>query len=117
MPADPFWIKTMLASIGTLGLIQSFSANYIYAGEIFPTMVRNQGVGSCSVFGRIGSMVAPFIANLVTVVAWVPPMVFGVAMLLGAVVCYWLPETKNCDLPETIEEVENFKRKSVLGNK
>lgn len=28
--------------------------------------------------------------------------------MLGAVLCLFLPETMNCELPETIEDGENF---------
>lgn len=93
-----------------LALILTFSTLYIVAGEVFPTIIRNQGVGSCSIFGRIGSMVAPFVVNSIIVFPWMPPLVFGVAMLLASVTCYWLPETKNIELPETISDVEKFKR-------
>lgn len=113
IPPEPFWIKTTVACVGTLSLAQSFCTVYIYAGEIFPTIVRNQGVGSCSLFGRIGAMIAPFIANLVISVSWIPPMIFGLVMILATVICYWLPETKGCDLPDTTEEIQNYKQKKT----
>lgn len=39
---------------------------------------------------------------------WLPPVIFGIGPLLGAVLCFLLPETMNCKLPETIEDGENF---------
>lgn len=61
-------------------------------------------------FARIGSMIAPFVATLNTVNYWLPPVIFGVMPLLGAILCYALPETLDCKLPDTIEEAEEFKK-------
>lgn len=49
-----------LASIGIVGMSMSFPTVYIYAGELFPTVVRNIGVGTASMTARVGSMVICF---------------------------------------------------------
>lgn len=116
IPEDPNWIKPVLASIGISCSMISFCTVYIYAGEIFPTVLRNIGLGSSSTFARIGSMIAPFIANLSSNKTWVPPCIFGSSMLIGAVLCYMLPETLNCRLPESIEDVEKFEKKKHIEN-
>lgn len=95
------------------GLALSFPTVYIYSGELFPTVVRNIGCGTSSMCARIGSMIAPFVATLNTVYYWLPPVIFGVTPLMGAVLCLVLPETLDCKLPDTIEEAEEFKN----GNK
>lgn len=92
------------------GLALSFPTVYIYSGELFPTVVRNIGVGTSSMCARIGSMIAPFIATLNTVHYWIPPVIFGLTPLVGALLCYVLPETLDCKLPDTIEEAEEFKK-------
>lgn len=55
-----------------------------------------------------GSMAAPFVASLVTVEEWIPPVIFGITPLVGAILCLKLPETLDCKLPDTIEEAEMF---------
>lgn len=57
--------RASLASLGILGMGIAFPTAYLYSGELFPTVVRNVGVGSGSMCARIGSMIAPFIASLV----------------------------------------------------
>lgn len=53
-------------------MIVKFCANscfimvYIYAAELFPTVVRSIGIGSSSVAARIGSITAPFIKEFVS---------------------------------------------------
>lgn len=106
VPTDPSWIKTTLSSIGMFGLALAFPTVYIYSGELFPTIVRNIGVGTSSMCARIGSMIAPFVATLGTVEPWIPPVIFGILPLIGAVLCLKLPETLDCKLPDNIEEAE-----------
>ncbi|CAH1971044.1 unnamed protein product [Acanthoscelides obtectus] len=74
VPSDPAWIKSTLSTIGMFGLALAFPTVYIYSGELFPTVLRNIGVGTSSMCARIGSMVAPFVASLATVQFWIPPV-------------------------------------------
>ncbi|KAG5891587.1 hypothetical protein JTB14_022252 [Gonioctena quinquepunctata] len=113
VPASTPWMKTALASIGMFGLALSFPTVYIYSGELYPTVVRNVGVGTSSMCARIGSMVAPFVATLDTVEPWIPPIIFGIVPLIGAILCYKLPETLDCKLPDTIEEAEEFDKRKA----
>ncbi|KAI4502390.1 hypothetical protein M0802_002302 [Mischocyttarus mexicanus] len=99
-----------LASIGIAGTAISFPTIYLYSSEIFPTVVRNNGVGVGSVCARLGSIIAPYIATLGKIQSWLPPVIFGLGQLIGAGLCLLLPETMNCELPETIEDGENFKK-------
>ncbi|CAG9822546.1 unnamed protein product [Phaedon cochleariae] len=108
VPAHTPWAKTLLSSIGMFGLALSFPTVYIYSGELFPTVLRNIGVGASSMCARIGSMVAPFVAALGATEPWIPPLVFGAVPLVGAVLCLKLPETLDCKLPDTIEEAERY---------
>ncbi|KAH1020281.1 hypothetical protein HUJ04_009970 [Dendroctonus ponderosae] len=62
-------------------------------------MVRNIGVGTSSMCARF-------------VEPWIPPIIFGVAPLIGAMLCLKLPETLDCKLPDTIEEAEMFEIRS-----
>lgn len=99
------------ATIGLVGGAITFPNVYLYAGEIFPTVVRSNGVGMCSFFGRVGSMVAPFISELAGMFYFLPPLIFGVISLVAAFLTIFLPETRGFALPETIEDGENFGKK------
>ncbi|KAL1505919.1 hypothetical protein ABEB36_005367 [Hypothenemus hampei] len=112
VPAEPTWIKSTLSMTGMFGLALSFPTVYIYSGELFPTMLRNIGVGTSSMCARIGSMAAPFVASLVNVEPWIPPIIFGLTPLIGAILCFKLPETLDCKLPDTVEEAEMFENRS-----
>jgi OCT family organic cation transporter-like MFS transporter 4/5 len=51
--------------IGKFCVTCSFGIIYVYSAEIYPTVVRGVGVGSSSMVGRIGSILAPFVKELV----------------------------------------------------
>ncbi|XP_011555633.3 organic cation transporter protein isoform X1 [Plutella xylostella] len=95
-----------LGCVGLWGMSISFSTVYLYAGELFPTVVRNSGVGLSSTVARVGSMVAPFVATLSHTSATLPPLAFGIVPLIGAALCIILPDTRGKKLPDTLEEGE-----------
>ena len=53
--------------LGKLGAAAAFAIIYVYSAELFPTIVRNAGLGASSCCARIGGMLAPYIADLVKI--------------------------------------------------
>ncbi|XP_050441772.1 organic cation transporter protein-like [Adelges cooleyi] len=106
--SDVEHIKFILASLGIVGSSIAFPTIYLFSGELFPTVVRNVGVGTASMCARIGSVIAPFVSSLGIFNVYLPPLVFGTFPLIGAVLCLLLPETQGSQLPVTIEDGENF---------
>lgn len=58
-------ITVVLAMVGKLGAAAAFAIIYVYSAELYPTVVRNAGMGASSCCARIGGMLAPYIADLV----------------------------------------------------
>lgn len=56
--------------LGKFGATVAFTVCYIITSEIFPTSLRHSLMGTCSMFGRIGSMVSPQTPLLVMVWYW-----------------------------------------------
>ena len=52
--------------VGKLGVAAAFGVIYVFSAELYPTIVRNAGMGASSCCARIGGMVAPYIADLVS---------------------------------------------------
>ena len=50
---------------GKYGITASLAVLVLYCGEIYPTNLRNEGLGLASTAGRIGGMLAPFTVYLV----------------------------------------------------
>ncbi|GFG39212.1 hypothetical protein Cfor_11277 [Coptotermes formosanus] len=105
-PGD--WPRVMLSAIALIGMCVAFPAVHVFSGEIFPTVVRNVGLGSACMFSRFGSVLAPFITSSEAFGAFWPPLIFGCCSLLGAATTAFLPETKNCRLPDTLQDGEQF---------
>ncbi|XP_037922443.1 organic cation transporter protein-like isoform X2 [Hermetia illucens] len=108
---DTKWAIVALSSAGIVGMSISFPTVYLYGAELFPTVVRNGGIGICSVSARVGSMIAPFVAGLSYSYHTLPAIIFGLTPLVGAALVFLLPETKGQPLPETIQDGETFGKK------
>jgi MFS transporter, OCT family, solute carrier family 22 (organic cation transporter), member 4/5 len=47
--------------IGKFGISVSYAVVYVFSAEIYPTVVRNAGMGISSMSARVGGALAPFI--------------------------------------------------------
>lgn len=106
VPDNLYWINYINITIAMAGFSLGFPTVYIYSGELFPTNVRNVGCGICSMCGRMGAIIAPYIGALSKYQWWLPPAIFGIIPFIGVFLCFFLPETLDCKLPDTVEEVE-----------
>ena len=104
----------------------SYAVIYIYANELFPTQVRNTGIGICSMVARLGAIVGTLSNDLLVserkafnsstawrtlqARAWLhfPIVAFGVTSLVAVAVATICPETRNKTLPQTIDDVERM---------
>lgn len=111
-------LKTALVIIGKFGITGSYSAIYLFASEIFPTVLRNQAVGASSFFENIGSIAAPNMVYANNSLHNLPLGIFGGMTILGCGLVLLLPEVHNHPLPHTIEDVEGKgRRKKVVEDK
>ncbi|CAJ1063155.1 solute carrier family 22 member 6 [Xyrichtys novacula] len=106
VPSDMQTLRTTLACLGKGFTSASFTTVYLYTGELYPTVIRQTGMGFVSTMARVGSMAAPAVLILDEVLPALPSVVYGgSAVLAGCFACF-LPETLNIPLPDTIEDVE-----------
>ncbi|KAG7460683.1 hypothetical protein MATL_G00201380 [Megalops atlanticus] len=106
IPDELSVLRTVLAMIGKFGITASLSIVYVYSAEIFPTVVRQNGIGMSSMCARAGGVIAPVIYLLRSYSKEAPMVIFGLCPLLGAGLSLLLPETANKPLPDTIQDVE-----------
>ncbi|CAF0776156.1 unnamed protein product [Adineta steineri] len=87
----------------------SYAIIYIYSNELFPTGVRNTGMGICSMVARIGAIVGTTSNDMLTRL-WInfPTVLFGILCFIAAFLILMLPETLNRTLPQTIEDTEQM---------
>ncbi|KAH8418410.1 hypothetical protein KR222_009302, partial [Zaprionus bogoriensis] len=105
-------MQVICATIGLFGASITFPNAYLWGGEMFPTVVRSNGMGLCSMLGRIGGLAAPLICDLAYIRAWITPLIFAVFSFAAVIATIFLPETRGLPLPETLADGETFGRKS-----
>uniref|UniRef100_A0A7N9AMC6 Solute carrier family 22 member 5 n=1 Tax=Mastacembelus armatus TaxID=205130 RepID=A0A7N9AMC6_9TELE len=99
------YVAVALEMTGKFGFTMAFSIVYIYTAEIYPTVLRNIGMGLCSSAARIGSITAPYVIYLGTYNKVLPYVVMGSLTIASSVVNVFLPESLNKALPETVEQI------------
>ncbi|XP_074657504.1 organic cation transporter protein-like isoform X2 [Tubulanus polymorphus] len=101
-----------LSMIGKTFITASFDTMYIYTPEIFPTNVRNFGMGTSNLAARVGAMLAPFSVNIARIIPWVPAVVFGSTSIFAGGLALYMPETLRTPLPQTLKEVIEWKQEN-----
>ncbi|CAB4033943.1 organic cation transporter -like, partial [Paramuricea clavata] len=104
-------LTTAFALCGRVCIGGIWSVIFIYTSELYPTVIRNVGLGTGVFCARVGNIVAPQILLLGEKTQdYVPFIIFGSCMLLTGTFALFLPETLNMRLAETIEEAGVFKK-------
>ncbi|NXF27668.1 S22A6 protein, partial [Rhodinocichla rosea] len=106
VPSELPMLRMAFAVVGKGALAASFNCAYIFTGELFPTVIRQTGMGLGGTMARVGSMVAPLVRMLADVTPVLPLVIYGAAPIVSAVATCFLPETRNAPLPETVKDVE-----------
>ncbi|XP_059172875.1 organic cation transporter protein-like [Physella acuta] len=99
-------VSVVLAMLGKFGITASYAIIYLMAAELFPTVIRNIGMGVASMSARIGGILAPVFLDLQTISKPFPLIVFGSLSLLAGSLAILLPETAGKPLPQLPEDVD-----------
>nr|XP_057942636.1 organic cation/carnitine transporter 2-like isoform X2 [Doryrhamphus excisus] len=106
IPTTLEYVALALEMTGKFGFTMAFSIVYIYTAELYPTVLRNVGMGMCSSAARIGSITAPYVIYLGSYNKALPYILMGSLTIASSVVNFFLPETHNKDLPETLDQMQ-----------
>lgn len=92
-------------------LINLFLSSLNYSGE---QVCRNSAVGTNSAMSHIGSVAAPYVADLLgAVIWWGPTTLCGGLALIAGLLCSILPETRGRPLANTVDEEVTEGRENV----
>ncbi|KAF3423478.1 hypothetical protein E2986_10608 [Frieseomelitta varia] len=99
-----------LAILGRFWINISYNIGLQYAAEVLPTVVRAQGVALIHIMGYVASILAPYVVYLDVVSSILPLLVLGTLGIIGGILTLFLPETLDKDLPQTLQDGEDFGR-------
>ncbi|CAH2002886.1 unnamed protein product [Acanthoscelides obtectus] len=102
--ADMQWVVTSLTMISKFCVSSSNAIMPVFTAELYPTTIRNIGVGAANVSAGIALMLVPYLWNLSTLHASVPMSVLAVFGVFGGLSVLFLPETGGVRLIDTIKE-------------
>ncbi|CAK7338321.1 unnamed protein product [Dovyalis caffra] len=92
-------VKMICGVLGIFGMAGTYNLLFIYTAELFPTVVRNVALGCATQAAQMGAILAPFI---VVLGGSLPFAIFAVCGLAGGLLAFFLPETLNRPLYDTI---------------
>ncbi|NXP73657.1 S22A7 protein, partial [Ramphastos sulfuratus] len=99
-------LRSIVATMGKGFSEAAFTTVFLYTSELYPTVLRQNGMGYTSFMARLGGALAPLVYLMDEVWRSLPEVTYcGVAVCCGSV-AFLLPETLNMRLPEGIEDIE-----------
>ncbi|KAK1335471.1 hypothetical protein QTO34_003257 [Cnephaeus nilssonii] len=107
IPQDQSIVRTSLAVLGKGCLAASFNCIFLYTGELYPTMIRQTGLGMGSTMARVGSIASPLVSLTSELLPSAPLFIYGAVPVVASAVAALLPETLGHPLPDTVQDVEN----------
>ncbi|XP_041106958.1 solute carrier family 22 member 7-like [Polyodon spathula] len=113
LPSSMVPVRSVIAILGKGSSEASFTIVYLYTTELYPTVVRQNGNGYTSFMARLGVSAAPLIMLLEDIWKLFPQTIFCSVAILAGFTAFFLPETQNLRLPETIEDVEQTRKRTI----
>lgn len=94
--------------IGKVSASFGFVIVYLVTAELYPTNLRSQAVGLCSMWSRVAGLTAPYVTALAVHWTPLPMLVLGVPAIVAAFLALFLTETSGKDLPQNMMDLEVF---------
>uniref|UniRef100_A0A674J144 Major facilitator superfamily (MFS) profile domain-containing protein n=1 Tax=Terrapene triunguis TaxID=2587831 RepID=A0A674J144_9SAUR len=103
IPKDLPVVVMTLAVIGKFAITASLYTSYVYCAELFPTVLRQTGLGLCSVSARVGGIISPLVGLLDKYHPAISMVIFGSTPVTAGILCFLLPETCGKELQDHTE--------------
>ncbi len=94
-----------MTTLGKVAISASFTVIYLHSSEIFPTSIRNTGMGLMAITSRMGGIASPYFASLGDLYPNLHLVLFCVLPLSAGALYLRVPETLGRSLPETMDDL------------
>lgn len=105
-------LQVILSLVGKFGASACFAIVYVYTAELFPTIIRNSAIGSCSTIARVGGICSLLIGILQSYWQALPMLIMGGVAIIAGILAIFFPETLGERLPETMDDAINIGKNS-----
>ncbi|MEQ2223916.1 hypothetical protein ILYODFUR_002076 [Ilyodon furcidens] len=116
IPKDLPVVITVIAVLGKFAATASFATVYVYTAELYPTILRQNGVGLNSMCARVAGILAPLIRLLDVYHYTIPMLIYGIIPIVAGGLCVLLPETRNVELQDLAENTKSSDETSENGS-
>ncbi|XP_078506634.1 solute carrier family 22 member 7-like [Lissotriton helveticus] len=106
-------LRTTIATLGQGFSGAAFMVLYLYTAELYPTVLRQNGIGYNLFLSRIGVALAPLVLLLDEVWKVLPQVIYCSVAIVCGLVAFLLPETLNVELPDTIKDIEETRSETI----
>ncbi|KEH30762.1 organic cation/carnitine transporter-like protein [Medicago truncatula] len=96
-------MKMVCGILGIFGMAGTYNLLFIYTAELFPTVVRNAALGCATQAAQMGAILAPVV---VVLGGSLPFALFAFCGIAAGVFAFFLPETLNQPLYDTLTGME-----------
>uniref|UniRef100_A0A673C7P4 Solute carrier family 22 member 13-like n=1 Tax=Sphaeramia orbicularis TaxID=375764 RepID=A0A673C7P4_9TELE len=103
VPADLPVLITVIAVLGKFAATASFFQVYLYSAELYPTVLRQKGVGLNGMFIGVAGILAPLIWLLDIYHFTIPMLIYGGVAIVAGLLCLLLPETRYVEIQDHTE--------------
>ncbi|KAL1252330.1 hypothetical protein QQF64_017023 [Cirrhinus molitorella] len=103
-------VTLAVVMLGKFGLTAAFTILYPATAELYPTVLRNTALGTCSMASRIGGITAPYFIYLGSYHRSLPYILIGSLNVFFGLSSLLLPESLGSPLPETISHMQTLPR-------
>ncbi|XP_047206108.1 solute carrier family 22 member 13-like isoform X1 [Girardinichthys multiradiatus] len=116
VPKDLPVVITVIAVLGKFAATASFATVYVYTAELYPTILRQNGIGLNSMCARVAGILAPLIRLLDVYHYTIPMLIYGIIPIVAGGLCVLLPETRNVELQDLAENIKSSDETSEKGS-